>query len=95
MLTLNSKLVTSLPGPCFGLKAAQTASGDINFVVNCLAYANGSVYNPELVSTPACTGRVYDSIFVPHWDTWVMQERYAVSLGPSRTHLPACNKPDR
>lgn len=82
MLIVNSKLVTSLPAPYSGLKAVQTASGDVNFLVSCLAYANnGSAYNSELAPTPVNTGRLYDSIYVRHWDTWLTQERFAVFSG--------------
>lgn len=74
-------MVAALPAPYSGLKAVQTPSGDISFLVNCLAYANGSAYNEELVSTPHTTGRLYDSIYVRHWDTWLTQQRYAVFGG--------------
>jgi dipeptidyl aminopeptidase/acylaminoacyl peptidase len=60
----------------------QTKSGDINFVVNALAYwNNGSAYNPELASSPLTSGRVYDANFIRHWDTYITSERYAVFSG--------------
>ncbi|SMR45687.1 unnamed protein product [Zymoseptoria tritici ST99CH_1E4] len=79
---LQRTLVASLPAPYAGLKATRTPSGDINFIVNCLAYANnGSAYNPKLASTPSHTGRLYDNAFVRHWNTYIAQERYAVFSG--------------
>lgn len=62
-----AKLVASLPAPYSGLKAAQTASGDIHFLVYAKAYPNGTAYNEALASTPASTARIYTSIYVRHW----------------------------
>jgi dipeptidyl aminopeptidase/acylaminoacyl peptidase len=74
--------VASLAAPFSGLKASTTSSGGINFVVNAKAYANnGSAYNEELASTPASSGRLYDNVWVRHWDSYVTQERYSVFAG--------------
>ncbi|KAM0710499.1 hypothetical protein Q7P35_002862 [Cladosporium inversicolor] len=74
--------VASLAAPFSGLKASTTSSGGINFLVNAKAYANnGSAYNEELASTPASSGRLYDSVWVRHWDSYVTQERFAVFAG--------------
>ncbi|KAJ4299955.1 Dipeptidyl-peptidase 5 [Kalmusia sp. IMI 367209] len=78
---LEPKLVASLNAPFSGLKAAQTESGAINFVVNTLAYNNGSAYNPDLAVTPKSSGQVYDANFIRHWDTYITAERYAVFSG--------------
>ncbi|OAK94225.1 alpha/beta-hydrolase [Phaeosphaeriaceae sp. SRC1lsM3a] len=76
------KLVASLGAPFSGLKAVKTESGDINFVVNSLAYGNnGSAYNPELVTKPKTTGQLYSSNFVRHWNYYIAQERYSVFAG--------------
>jgi Tol biopolymer transport system component len=59
-----------------------TESGDIHFVVNALAYQNnGSAYNPDLVATPASSARLYDSVYIRHWDFYIAPERYAVFSG--------------
>lgn len=82
MLTRHSTLVASLNAPFQGLKAAQTDSGDINFIVNTLANAkNGSAHNPELVEEPLSSAQLYDNVWIRHWDTYVTQERYAVFSG--------------
>ena len=62
-----AKLVASLPAPYSGLKAAQTDSGDIHFLVYSKAYPNGTAYNEALASTSASTARIYNSIYVRHW----------------------------
>ncbi|KAI0434326.1 dipeptidyl-peptidase V [Xylaria sp. FL1042] len=77
----SAKLIASLPAPYSGLKAAKTKSGDINFLVYTKAYPNGTAYNANLAETPASTGRLYDSIYVRHWDTWLTPEKNAVFGG--------------
>ncbi len=73
--------VANLAAPYSGLKAVRTASGDINFLLNCLAYENGTAYNEDLAEVPYTTGRLYDSIYVRHWDLYLTQQRYAVFSG--------------
>lgn len=74
-------LVASLDGPYSGLKASKAKSGDVHFVVNAKAYANGSVYNEELASKPLSSGQLYDNIYVRHWQEYITQERQAVFSG--------------
>ncbi|WPA98808.1 uncharacterized protein RHO25_003421 [Cercospora beticola] len=75
-------LVASLPAPYAGLKAATTSSDDINFVINCLAYANnGSAYNEELATKPAHKGMLYEAFPVTYLDSYIPQERYAIFSG--------------
>ncbi|KAF2816027.1 uncharacterized protein BDZ99DRAFT_432911 [Mytilinidion resinicola] len=78
---LSFKLVASLPGPFSGLKVSKTASGDLKFLVNALAYPNGTVYNAETASKPRSTGRLYSDTFVRHWDFWLTAERYTLFSG--------------
>lgn len=63
----DAKLITSLPAPYSGLKAVQTASGDIHFLVYTKAYPNGTAYNEASASTPASTARIYTETYVRHW----------------------------
>jgi dipeptidyl aminopeptidase/acylaminoacyl peptidase len=74
-------LVGSLDAPYAGLKATKTESGDINFVVYCLANEDGTAYNPDAVEEPLSTGGLYDAIFVRHWDFYITQQRNAVFGG--------------
>ncbi|KAF2789172.1 alpha/beta-hydrolase [Melanomma pulvis-pyrius CBS 109.77] len=75
-------LAASLDAPFQGLKAVQTESGAINFVVNTLAYwGNGSAYNPEFASVPLSTGQLYDNSYIRHWDVYITPERYAIFGG--------------
>ncbi|KAF2277378.1 uncharacterized protein EI97DRAFT_289587 [Westerdykella ornata] len=76
-----SKLVASLEAPFSGLKVAKTSTGDLHFLVNSLAYQNGTAFNPELAPKPRHTGRLYENIYPRHWDRWLTKERYAVFGG--------------
>ena len=62
------------------MKAVSTSSG-ISFLVNCLAYENGTAYNEETYEAPRSTARIYDSIYVRHWDAYLTPRRYAVFSG--------------
>ncbi|TGJ88745.1 hypothetical protein E0Z10_g112 [Xylaria hypoxylon] len=77
----SAKLIGSLPAPYSGLKAVQTKSGDIHFLVYTHAYPNGTAYNENFAVTPASTARIYDSTYVRHWDTWLTPQRNAVFGG--------------
>ncbi|KAK9856379.1 hypothetical protein MYU51_001249 [Penicillium brevicompactum] len=71
----------SLPAPLSGLKTATTKSGDINFLVYGESYANGTAYNEELSVTPLSSARIYDSIYVRHWDYWLTTRFNAIFSG--------------
>jgi hypothetical protein len=74
--------VASLNAPFEGLKAAKTADGSINFVVNTLAHwGNGTAYNSEMAPTPKTSGQLYDAGFVRHWNYYITEQRYAVFSG--------------
>lgn len=77
----DAKLIASLPAPYSGLKAVQTKSGDIHFLVYTKAYPNGTAYNENLAEAPASSARLYNSIYVRHWDTWLTPEKNAVFGG--------------
>ncbi|KIW65324.1 hypothetical protein PV04_07594 [Phialophora macrospora] len=74
-------LVASLPAPYSGLKAVVTPSGNVNFLLNSLAYPNGTAYNEAFAEEPRSSARIYDSIYVRHWDTWLTERKYAVFAG--------------
>ncbi|KAL6710353.1 Dipeptidyl-peptidase 5 [Coniothyrium glycines] len=76
-----STLVASLDAPYSGLKIAKADSGDWHFLVNALAYPNGTAVNPETEETPHSTARYYSDVYARHWDTWLTKNRYAVFAG--------------
>ncbi|KAI9374431.1 putative dipeptidyl-peptidase 5 [Aspergillus egyptiacus] len=71
----------SLPAAFSGLKAVTTKSGDINYVAYAQSYANGTAYNPELAAPSLSSARIYDSIYVRHWDTYLTTTFNAVFSG--------------
>jgi dipeptidyl aminopeptidase/acylaminoacyl peptidase len=70
-----------LDAPYSGLKVTNTSSGNLNFLVNSLAYPNGTAFNPESAPKRRNTGRFYDNVYPRHWDHWLTKERYAVFGG--------------
>ncbi|EXJ56829.1 hypothetical protein A1O7_07173 [Cladophialophora yegresii CBS 114405] len=74
-------LVAWLPAPSYGLKAVVTPSGNVNFLLNCLAWPNGTAYNEAFAEEPLSRAKIYDSIYVRHWDTWLTERKYAVFAG--------------
>lgn len=66
----------------------MTADGSINFLLYGQKYPNGTAYNEALVETPLNTARLYDSIYVRHWDRWLTPETFTVFAG---TLTPASN----
>jgi len=74
-------MIASLDAPYSGLKAVRTDEGNINFVMNCLAYPNGTAYNEALAPEPETSGRLYGDIFVRHWDTYLTSQRFAAFGG--------------
>ncbi|KAJ5669067.1 hypothetical protein N7462_010137 [Penicillium macrosclerotiorum] len=71
----------SLPASFSGLKTALTKSGNIHYLLYAPSYGNGTAYNEELVATPLSSARIYDSIYVRHWDTWLTTTFNAVFSG--------------
>ncbi|KAL2818260.1 Alpha/Beta hydrolase protein [Aspergillus cavernicola] len=71
----------SLPAAFSGLKAVTTESGDINYVAYASSYPNGTAYNAELAAPALSTARIYDSIYVRHWDYYLTTTFNAVFSG--------------
>jgi dipeptidyl aminopeptidase/acylaminoacyl peptidase len=77
----SASLVGSLPAPLSGLKAVTSESGDIHFLVYGLAYPNGTAYNADTAEPEPSTARIYTSIYVRHWDSYLTPQRNAVFGG--------------
>ena len=87
-LETSATLVATLPAPYAGLKAAQTANGNIRFLLHAKANPDGSVHNPTQAIDPVLFGgssaRVYDSTYARVWDQWRTPQRNAVFGGTLR-----------
>ncbi|EAW06401.1 dipeptidyl peptidase DppV [Aspergillus clavatus NRRL 1] len=77
----NGYKAASLPAAFSGFKTVTTKSGDIRFVAYAQSYANGTAYNEELVEKPLSSARIYDSIYVRHWDSYLTTTFNAVFSG--------------
>ena len=66
------------------LKVVQLDSKgkDFGLVVSAQASPDGSLYTTQKAKkTTQSTGRLYDSLYVRHWDTWMTKERNALWYG--------------
>ncbi|GMG23679.1 unnamed protein product [Aspergillus oryzae] len=71
-----------IPGASFsGFKVVTTDSGDVRYVAYAESWANGTAYNEELVAKPLSSARIYDSIYVRHWDYYLTTRFNAVFSG--------------
>lgn len=77
---VNSYKAGSVSGPISGFKVAPTKAG-VNFVAWGQSDVDGKLFNPEAAKTPLSSARIYDSLFVRHWDYWLTQEFQAVFSG--------------
>lgn len=87
-LTETRYQVASIPAPLSGLKATTTPDGSVNFLLNGQKYPNGTAYNEALAEKPLSTARLYDSIYVYHWDRWLTPETFTLFAG---TLTPSSN----
>ncbi|BDD61071.1 putative dipeptidyl-peptidase 5 [Monascus purpureus] len=77
----NGYKAASLEAPFSGLKSVITESGDVHFVAYTKSYPNGTAYNEELATPPLSSARIYDSIYVRHWDFYLDTTFNAVFSG--------------
>ena len=57
------------------------ADGVFGIAVTGKATPEGHLYNEKDAKKPHTSGRVYDSLFVRHWDHWITENRNAIFLG--------------
>ncbi|EEQ28807.1 Dipeptidyl-peptidase 5 [Microsporum canis] len=76
----NAYKAGSIPGAFQGFKLAK--SGDkINFVGYGQSTTKGDLYNEAAIEKPVSSARIYDSLFVRHWDAYVGTQFNAVFSG--------------
>ncbi|KAL2843467.1 putative dipeptidyl-peptidase 5 [Aspergillus pseudodeflectus] len=71
----------SLPAPFNGLKVVTAKNGDLHYVLNGQSYPNGTAYNEATATPQASSARIYDSIYVRHWDYYLTTTFNAVFSG--------------
>ncbi|PWY93188.1 dipeptidyl peptidase V [Aspergillus sclerotioniger CBS 115572] len=77
----NGYKAASLSANLLGIKSVVTDSGDVRYVLRGKSYPNGTVYNDQIVTALPSSARIYDSIFVRHWDTYLTPISHAVFSG--------------
>lgn len=63
------------------IKLVSLDDGAFGIAVTGKATPNGHLYNEKDAEKPHSTGRVYNSLFVRHWDHWVTENRNAIFIG--------------
>lgn len=68
-------------GPVANLKILPLDRGNYALALTGQATPSGGLYNPETADKPHTTGRVYSSLFVRQWDSWVTENTNAIWYG--------------
>ncbi|KAL4888638.1 oligopeptidase family protein [Aspergillus ambiguus] len=71
----------TVPGPVSDLKVTVIEPGKIGFAVSGKANPDGSLFNPHDAKRPFSTGRLYNSLFVRHWDSYIEPQKNAIFYG--------------
>jgi pre-mRNA-splicing helicase BRR2 len=65
----------TVPGPLSSLKLYTIEPGMVAVAVAGQANPDGSLHNPKDAPKSHTSARLYDSLFVRHWDSWIGKER--------------------
>ncbi|KAB8670409.1 hypothetical protein FH972_026322 [Carpinus fangiana] len=68
----------TIGGAADNLKITTTAKDQYRVAFSALANPDGSLYNGETAPKLHTTGKLYHSLYVRHWDTWIEPQRQAV-----------------
>ncbi|KAJ0167376.1 Dipeptidyl-peptidase 5 [Colletotrichum tanaceti] len=68
-------------GSLSSLKAKRLSDDEIAIAVCILTTPEGSMYNPAAEKKQHTTGKIYSSLFVRHWDTWVAENHNSIWYG--------------
>lgn len=71
----------TVSGPISDLKLTEIEPGKIGFAVTGKANPDGTLFNPHDVKEPFSSGRLYTSLFVRHWDSYVDPQRNTIYYG--------------
>ncbi|KIW01699.1 uncharacterized protein PV09_06878 [Verruconis gallopava] len=87
----SNHIAGTIDGPVGDLKVKKLQTGGFALAVSGSANPDGSLFNPETAPKRFTTGRLYKSLFVRHWDTYVAPQRNAIFYGS----LAVCSESGR
>ncbi|KAI9845842.1 MAG: hypothetical protein M1837_004523 [Sclerophora amabilis] len=73
-----SYVAGTIEGPVSNLKVKLFENGTIAFVVSGQATPDGDLFNPQKARKPYSSGKVYTSLFVRHWDSYLTPNRNSI-----------------
>ncbi|KAK1999173.1 prolyl oligopeptidase [Colletotrichum falcatum] len=68
-------------GSLSNLKAKPLSDGEVAIAVCVLTTPGGDMYNPAAQKKQYTTGKIYSSLFVRHWDSWVSENQNSIWYG--------------
>jgi dipeptidyl aminopeptidase/acylaminoacyl peptidase len=68
----------TIEGPVGDLKIASIGQDEYALAVSGKATPDGDLFNPEKAKKPYTSGRLYNSMFVRHWDHYVTENKNAL-----------------
>ena len=69
------------PGPISDVKLKPLDDDTVAIAFSAKAKPNGTLFNPDAEPKKMSSGKLYDSLMVRHWDTYVTPERNAIWYG--------------
>jgi dipeptidyl aminopeptidase/acylaminoacyl peptidase len=85
------KEIACFAGALSGLKLCRLSKHKVAFAITALATPKGKLYNPDLDKDSRSTGKVFSSLFVRHWDSYVTENTKAIWYGCLETHKHGYN----
>ncbi|KXH27971.1 prolyl oligopeptidase [Colletotrichum salicis] len=68
-------------GSLSSLKSKRLSDDEVAIAVAVLTTPEGAMYNPAADKKQLTTGKVYSSLFVRHWDSWVSENQNSIWYG--------------
>jgi dipeptidyl aminopeptidase/acylaminoacyl peptidase len=74
-------VVGEIAAPAGNLRIKKLGGGGFAVVVSALAGSDGELFNPEKAVKTQSSGRLYESLYVRHWDSYEEKENNALWYG--------------
>ena len=76
-----SYIAGRVPGPISDVRVKPLGNDKVAIAFTAKSKPNGTLFNPETEPKKMASGKLYDSLMVRHWDTYVTPERNAIWYG--------------